>query len=49
MEKLRIIVEMPMGATMPTTTSWMAELTKAAQLERPEGTRGRYRRAVRRA
>jgi hypothetical protein len=49
MEKLRIIVEMPMGATMPTTTSWLAELTKAAQLERPEGTRGGCKRSVRSA
>ncbi|MEJ7742811.1 MAG: hypothetical protein WKF73_09835 [Nocardioidaceae bacterium] len=44
MEKLRIIAEMPAGPMMPTIIWSLTELTKAGQLERSEGTWGRYRR-----
>ena len=47
MEKLRITAEMPAGPTMPTIIWSLTELTKAGQLERPDGTWGRYRRGVR--
>lgn len=47
MEKLRIIAEMPTGPKIPMIMWSLTELTKAGQLERPEGTWARYRRAVR--
>jgi hypothetical protein len=47
MEKLRIIAETPAGPTMPTIIWSLTELTKAGQLERPDGTWWHYRRAVR--
>jgi hypothetical protein len=47
MEKLRITAEMPAGPTMSTITWSLTELTKAGQLERPDGTWWHYRRAVR--